>query len=284
MLNRRNEVVQVLELSRDITNEMVQRMDSRMKAIKADLARMVQEDKLIALGKLVASVAHEINNPITGILNFVKFVIKRLDQGRHRPSDLIEYKGYLSLCVQEADRCIRIVRNLLSFARQQAQVSRAVDIPELLAAIITLTGNRMKLCDVELTLDLPAAGMEVWGDPCQLQQVFTNLIFNAIEAMPKGGKLRIAGGVEPEGQRLWLEFNDTGEGILPEDLPRIFEPFFSTKGAGVGVGLGLSMVYGIVRDHGGEVQVSSIPGAGATFRVILPQPAASRPREKAEAV
>ncbi|MFH1036255.1 MAG: ATP-binding protein [Pseudomonadota bacterium] len=281
MFNRRNEVVQVLELSRDITNEMSQRMESRMEALKADLARLVQEDKLIALGKLVASVAHEINNPITGILNFVKLVIKRLGEGRHRAADLREYQDYLTICVKEADRCIHIVRNLLSFSRQQAQVSRAVNIPELLGAIITLTENRMRLSDVALEMDLAEAGMEVWGDPCQLQQVFTNLIFNAMEAMPQGGRLRVTGGLDPEGQGLWLEFADTGEGIAPENLPRIFEPFFSTKPAGVGVGLGLSMVYGIVRDHGGEVEVDSQPGEGTTFRVTLPRAAAGRPQAAA---
>ncbi len=283
LFNRRNEVVQVLEVSRDTTAEMAQRIEGRLKAVKADLARIVQEDKLIALGKLVASVAHEINNPITGILNFVKFIIKGLGEGRQSPADLNQYQGYLSICAQEADRCSSIVRNLLSFARQQVQVSRVVDLNELLKAIIMLTGHRMKLSNVDLTVDTPSAEMEAWGDPSQLQQVFTNLIFNAIEAMPGGGKLRIAGGVDAQRQRLWLDFTDSGEGICADNLPRIFEPFFTTKDKGAGVGLGLSMVYGIVRDHGGQVEVKSAPGEGATFRVVLPHASVHQAREGAMA-
>jgi two-component system, NtrC family, sensor kinase len=270
LFNRKGEVVQVLELFRDITDELSRRMERRTQAIKADLARLVQEDKLVALGKLVASVAHEINNPIASILNFTKLIHKGLGQDKCRAADLRQYREYLALCSQEAERCSRIVGNLLSFARQNQLAPRVVDLGELLRATISLTAHRMELGKVELSLKLKSEPLLVWGDPTQLQQVLTNLVFNAIEAMPDGGRLRIRGGRGKGDHEVLLEFADTGEGIAPENLSQIFEPFFSTKTRGHGVGLGLSMVYGIVRDHRGEVEVESQPGQGAVFRVHLP--------------
>lgn len=283
LFNRQGEVVQVLELFRDITSDLSQRMEQRAQAIKDDLAMLVKEDKLISLGKLVASVAHEINNPIASILNFVKLMNKGLKSGKLRPKDLEAYQGYLELCAGEGERCARIVKNLLSFARQSASAPRTVDVVELLGSTILLTSHRMQLANIALLTDLPERGLEVWGDPSQLQQVFTNLVFNAIEAMPQGGRLSIAGKVNAETGVVRLSFNDTGEGIAPENIPHIFEPFFSTKQVGYGVGLGLSMVYGIIRDHHGEISVASRPGEGATFRVELPwSPAVADGKEAAK--
>ena len=270
LFNRKGEVVQVLELFRDITDELSRRMERRTEVIKADLARMVQEDKLVALGKLVASVAHEINNPISAIFNFVKLMLKGLEEGRAKAKDLRDYQGYLDLCAKEAKRCSTIVDNLLSFARQNSPAPRIINLRELLDTTVMLTGHRMKLSGVELNLNVPAEGLDVYGDASQLQQVFTNLIFNALEAMPQGGTLQITGGELPQEGKVWLDFCDSGEGISPENLPRIFEPFFSTKTDGHGVGLGLSMVYGIVREHRGEVSVDSKPGNGTTFHLVLP--------------
>lgn len=270
LLNRQGDVVQVLEIFRDITSELSQRVDKRTEAIKADLATLVQEDKLISLGKLVASVSHEINNPIASILNFTKLMHKGLANGQVQASDLKDYQGYLSLCISEGERCAKIVRNLLSFARQQSSAPRRVDLVELLNATILLTAHRMKIANIALVLELPGEGLTVWGDPSQLQQVFTNLVFNAIEAMPQGGTLSLWGGLNQAQGRVRLIFSDTGEGIRPENLSRVFEPFFTTKLDGYGVGLGLSMVYGIVRDHGGEVTATSQPGHGAMFKVDLP--------------
>ena len=271
LLDRKGEVVQVLELFHDITDELSQRMERRTEVIKADLARLVQEDKLIALGKLVASVAHEINNPIAAIFNFVKLMSKGLAGGRVKAKDLRDYQGYLDLCAQEAQRCSHIVDNLLSFARQHSPAPRVINLRELLDTTLVLTGHRMKLSGVEARLEVPAEGLEVWGDSSQLQQVFTNLIFNSLEAMPHGGSLTITGGELAGEGKVWLEFRDSGEGIPEEIMPRIFEPFFSTKDEGHGVGLGLSMVYGIMREHRGQVEVKSQAGGGAVFRLVLPK-------------
>ncbi len=269
ILNREGEVVEVLEVFRDITAELSDKFERRTRAIKDDLARMVQEDKLIALGKLVASVAHEINNPIASIINFTKLILKTIQEGRPSDEDLAAFEKHLDLTVREAQRCGKIVNNLLAFSRLNSKEPRLIDLEALLERIIVLTQHQMELSNVELKVELTSTPLKIWGDYTQIQQCLTNLVFNALEAMPLGGRLSIRGGRD-ERAWVWLEVADTGEGISPENMPYIFEPFFSTKPEGRGVGLGLSMVYGIIKDHKGEISVHSEPGQGATFRLTLP--------------
>lgn len=271
LVNSRGEVVQVVEIFRDITRELATRLEARTQAIKNDLARLVQEDKLISLGKLVASVAHEINNPIGSILNFSKLIHKNISD--HAPSreELQDYRRWLDLTVQEARRCAKIVGNLLSFSRQQTLEQKRLELRELMEQVLLLTAHRLELAGIRVeAADWGARPLEVWGDHTQIQQCFLNLVFNALEAMPQGGLLTIRGGGNPLNHEVWVTVTDTGEGILPEHRPHIFEPFFSTKQAAHGVGLGLSMVYGIVTEHHGRIEVESVPGAGATFRIVLP--------------
>ena len=278
LVNRKGEVVQVVEIFRDITQELAGPLETRTQAIKNDLARLVQEDKLIALGRLVASVAHEINNPIASILNFSKLILKTLQEHAPTEQELMDFQKWLDLTVQEARRCARIVSNLLSFSRQQTLEPKRLDLRDLLEQVIQLTAHRLELSNIRLD----AAGMrsrplEVWGDHARIQQCFLNLIFNALEAMPQGGALIIRGNQDPDKNEVWVEVADTGEGILPEHRPHIFEPFFTTKKAAHGVGLGLSMVYGIITEHHGRIEVESQPDQGTTFRIILP---GASPQEK----
>jgi two-component system NtrC family sensor kinase len=270
LVNRKGEVVEVLEIFRDITEDLASRVEQRTQAIKNDLARMVQEDKLISLGKLVASVAHEINNPIGSILNFTKLILKSIREGPPGREDLKSFEKWLELTIREAARCGKIVNNLLSFARQQSLEIKRLDLKELLDQVLLLTQHRMELSRVRLELDLPAEPLEVWGDGNHIQQCFTNLIFNALEAMPEGGTLTIRGFLDSAAHQGILEFADTGVGIPPEVLPHIFEPFFSTKRRRYGVGLGLSMVHGIIQEHGGDIEVVSQEQQGALFRLTLP--------------
>jgi two-component system, NtrC family, sensor kinase len=271
LVNRKGEVVQVVEIFRDITQELAGRLETRTQAIKNDLARLVQEDKLIALGKLVASVAHEINNPIGSILNFSKLILKNLQDHPPTGSELGDYKKWLDLTVQEARRCAKIVSNLLSFSRQQTLEPKRLDLRELLEQVLLLTAHRMELANIRLeAAGLGEEPLEIWGDHTQIQQCFLNLVFNALEAMPAGGALSLSGGRASHRNEVWVSLRDTGEGILPEHRPHIFEPFFSTKQVSHGVGLGLSMVYGIVTDHHGRIEVESAPGVGTTFKIMLP--------------
>jgi len=278
LVNRKGAVVQVVEIFRDITQELAGRLETRTQAIKNDLARLVQEDKLIALGKLVASVAHEINNPIGSILNFSMLILKTLREHAPTEGELADFQKWLDLTVQEARRCARIVSNLLSFSRQQTLEPKRLDLRELLEQVIQLTAHRLELSNIRLDASgMRSRPLEVWGDHTQIQQCFLNLIFNALEAMPLGGVLIIRGKQDPNNNQVWVEVIDTGEGILPEHRPHIFEPFFSTKQVSHGVGLGLSMVYGIVTEHHGRIEVESRPGEGTTFRIVLP---GASPNEK----
>lgn len=270
LFNIEGEIVQVVEVFRDITNEMETKLDRRARAIKDDLSRLVQEDKLISLGKLVASVAHELNNPIASIINFTTFVQKSLEENKPSSEELPALRRYLDLTVREAKRSGKVVSNLLSFSRQQSMEPRWVDLASMLEHIIALTSHSMELSHVELITEFGQGPLEVWGDYTQLQQCLANLVFNALEAMPEGGRLSIRSGFDQKNETVWLEVKDTGEGIPPENMPHIFEPFFTTRKDGQGVGLGLSMVYGIIGNHRGNIEVDSEPGRGTVFRVTLP--------------
>jgi PAS domain S-box-containing protein len=280
LVNHLGEIIQVVDVIRDITADLSDQVERRTRHLKDDLARFVQEDRLISLGRLVASVCHEINNPIMSIVTFNKLLLSYLRDDQLPPSGLDGFRHYLELSVREALRCGEIVKNLLSFARQKHIEAGPIDLAEMIRTITLLIDHQRKQAGVELRLDLPQEPFTAWGDPSQIQQCLMNLVFNALDAMPQGGVLTISGGVGPGEDMVFLRVSDTGCGIDPEVLPHIFEPFFSTKDEGKGVGLGLSMVYGIVREHHGTVEVESQPGQGATFTIHLP---ASPPPGKEEA-
>ena len=270
LFNRDGRVLEVVEVIRDITANLNDKLEERTHALKDNLARLVQEDKLIALGKLVASVSHEINNPIGSIINFSKLIKETLQEGPPSPQQLVQFDRYLELTVREAQRCAKIVSNLLSFSRQQAVEPKTIDLLEIVDRILALTRHRMELSNITLNWQCDEESLEVWGDYTQIQQCLTNLIFNAMEAMPEGGRLTIHGSRDDKTNRIMLEVSDTGVGISQKNMPFIFEPFFTTKTDGHGVGLGLSMVYGIIREHHGEISARSEEGRGATFVLSLP--------------
>jgi two-component system NtrC family sensor kinase len=270
LVNHFGKIIQFVDIIRDITQDVSLRLEARTRVIKEDLARFVQEDRLLTLGRLVASVCHEINNPITSITTFNKLMLSYIQEDRLPEEGLSAFARYLDLSVREALRCGNIVNNLLTFARQRGVESKNFDLVELIHTILQLLHHPMDKVGVSLSLDLPAPPFEIYGDYAQIQQCLMNLITNAIEAMPDGGTLRIAAGTEENNRGVWLTVGDTGMGVAEADLQRIFEPFYSTKLDGKGVGLGLSMVYGIVREHGGSVTVDSQVGRGTTFRITLP--------------
>jgi len=279
LFNKKKEVVEVVEFIRDMTADLNSEVERRTRDLKDDLAHMVQEDKLIALGKMVASVAHEINNPIASIINFTQLVRDALRQGDLSAEQTTQFERYLDLSLREAKRCGKIVTNLLSFSRQQNIEPKAIDLDAMLEDILTLTRHKLELSNIEFKKRIRSKPLWVWGDFTQIQQCLINLIFNAMEAMPEGGHLSIRGGLDEDSEQAWLEVSDTGVGIAEENLSNIFEPFFTTKSDGYGVGLGLSMVYGIIREHHGAIAVESEEGKGTTFRITLPA-VAVEPREE----
>jgi signal transduction histidine kinase len=178
---------------------------------------------------------------------------------------------YLDLSFREAMRCGSIVKNLLTFARPKSVEAKIVEMSELVDTILLLTEHQLELANIRLEVHFPSGPFTACGDYAQIQQCLLNLIFNAIDAMPHGGTLTISGEIDESAGLICLAVTDSGCGIEPHDLPRIFEPFYSTKTDGRGNGLGLAMVYGIIREHNGSVEVESEPGKGSTFRIKLPR-------------
>lgn len=234
----------------------------------ADQARILHQDKMISLGRLAASVAHEINNPLAGVLNYLRLMLHTAVSPPMDPNRLSQFQHYTQVCEQEVARCAKIVGNLLTFARTTPDDFQPVEIGPMLQRCIDLGRHRLDLQHIELTSEWPANLPMVKGDASQLQQCLLNLIFNAIDAMPSGGRLELR--ASGNHQALTIAVSDTGCGIAPEDEPHIFEPFFTTKQDGSGTGLGLATTYGIIERHLGTIAVKSRPGSGTMFTIKLP--------------
>ncbi len=233
----------------------------------ADQARMLHQDKMISLGKLAASVVHEINNPLAGILNYVMLMSKILSRGGLAGDSISKFQGYLSIMQSELERCSKIVSNLLAFSRKSKLEFSPVDINELLSKCIDLSGHKLLLQNIRVETHLARDLPMIQGDFNQLQQCMINLIFNAVDAMPEGGVLSFESNFDPAKSLINIVVRDTGHGISREDLPYIFDPFFTTKKEGKGLGLGLSTTFGIIDRHKGTIHVESEPGKGTAFQI-----------------
>ena len=225
---------------------------------------------MISLGKLVASSVHEINNPIQGLLTFSDLMQDILRDDNPSPKDLEKFKKFLSLMSNELERCGNIISGLLSFSRQSEIEYKDVDINEILEQVLVLTRHKMEIQGIQLSMKSFSTPLIVNGHVNQLQQCFLNLIFNAIEVMPLGGQLTVVSDLDKARENALVEIRDTGCGIPEENLGHIFEPFFTTKEEGEGTGMGLSIVYGIVKNHGGDIKVESQVGKGSSFVLSFP--------------
>lgn len=266
------QVLHILEIWRDVSNLLERQLAAKTIKMKEDLARLLHEDKMIALGKLVASAVHEINNPLAAIHTFGKVMLRMVKRanGRMSPEDLKEMEGFLDLLCSESRRCGDIVTNLLSFSRHKPMLQETLNLNDMLHKIIRLLKHKMELQNIQLMMELTTPLNHIHGDLNQLQQCLMNLIFNAIEAMPTGGRLNIRTLHDFEAGRVVVEIQDSGCGIPADHLPKIFEPFFSTKVHEKGIGLGLAVVYGIVKEHEGGISVESQEGEGTVFRISFP--------------
>ena len=242
----------------------------RLEREMADQARILHQDKMMSLGKLAASVVHEINNPLSGILNYLRLMSRILGRGPLSGEQQEKFERYLKLVENETERCSQIVSSLLTFSRKSPPQFGRVDIEELLQRCMILSQHKMELSNIEHSCRVEKGIPPVSGDFNQLHQCVINLIFNAIDAMPDGGKLQLEGRFDPGPKQVQVVVTDSGQGISPQDLPHIFEPFFTTKSEGFGVGLGLSTMYGIIEHHHGTVEVQSRKGTGTTFTIRLP--------------
>ena len=251
---------------RELMEGLERQVEQRTAALRDAQAQLVHAEKMASLGRLAASIAHEINNPLAGILTFAKLMVRTLED----ESTDVPRSGHLKnlkLVQREAERCTAIVRNLLDFARQRPMTLAAVDVHAVIEEALSLVAHQLALKGVSVEKRLFAAP-PVHGDFGQLRQAFVNVILNACDALAPGGRLLVTAGTAGESGPVEVSFEDTGAGIPPEHLARIFDPFFSTKEKGTG--LGLSVVYGIVERHGGELDVKSEVGKGTRLRMRLP--------------
>jgi PAS domain S-box-containing protein len=248
-LIEQGDVVGAVEISRDITRDInVQKM-------------MMQQEKLASVGRLSAGVAHEINNPLTTILTTAMLIQEDLEPDDPTYADL-------SIIANEALRCRKIVTNLLNFARQTQPDKKKHNLNDIIAACISLTQKQAAFKDVSVTHALSESLPQTRVDKGQIEQAMINLIINAIEATPAGGDIHVSTRLSDRQGYIQIVISDTGEGIPDERIARIFDPFFTTKENGTG--LGLAITHGIIEQHGGTIEASSILRQGTTFTITLP--------------
>jgi two-component system NtrC family sensor kinase len=268
-----NEMIRALRVLEGELGAALHGLEAQVEARTVELReaheQLVRTEKLSSLGKLSASIAHEINNPLAGILTFAKLVSRTLAEGPPDDARRAALQRNLALIERETQRCSTIVKNLLDFARERPMQPRSLDPRAPLDEALSLVENQLKTHGIAIEREL-AAVPEVVADFGQLRQAFVNIAFNACEAMGDAGRLRVA--TRPIGDAVEVVIEDTGPGIPPERLSKIFDPFFTTKEKGTG--LGLSVVYGIVERHGGTIAVDSEVGRGTAFTIRLPTSAA----------
>jgi len=260
-----NQMAKVLAIEKreleEWTNTLEKKVQERAEEIKRIHSQLFRSEKLASLGKLAAGVAHEINNPLTGILTNSSLLLEDLQSDDPRREDV-------DIIVKETIRCREIVKRLLDFAKQTKPLKKLTNVNALIENIILLVRNQATFRNISIEKQLVPQLPEILADTDQIQQVFINIVLNAAEAMVKGGSLTIETGLSSTGEFVEVNFSDTGPGIPEQNRERIFDPFFTTKEQGTG--LGLSISYGIIEQHSGTISVDSIMGKGSTFTISLP--------------
>lgn len=277
-----NAMTDDLERARAEITGWSQTLEAKVKEKTADLEKvhrqMVRVEKMASLGNLASSVAHELNNPLEGILTFAKLLLKRIKKSPLAPEELSSYVGDLTLVADEAQRCGNIVKNLLLFSRQGGAAFQRVQIRTIVDRCIMLLNHHAQMRQIALQADIEGDDT-LECDPNQIQQIFIALMMNAIEAFAgtnrQEGLVRITAG--REGDALVIRVADNGPGMTDEVKAHVFEPFFTTKSEGKGVGLGLAIVFGIVERHHGSIEVESAVGQGTTFVMTFPVKQPSQP-------
>jgi two-component system NtrC family sensor kinase len=245
--------------------EQVRRKTAELERVHKSL---LSAEKMASIGKLAATVAHEINNPLFGILTYARLVIRELL--KHDLPGRGELVEQLQTIERESKRCGDLVKNLLTFSRQTPSHREPNDLNTVVHRAVLLVKHKLDMQNIELVETLAPELPPVECDANQIQQVILVLMVNASEAMPKGGRLEVTTGFDPEGEQGLVRVKDTGCGIPPDVLPRVFDPFFTTKEDQNRTGLGLAVAHSIVEQHAGEISVSSTPGEGTEFKLALP--------------
>jgi len=265
-----------LKQANDQLTDWAKTLESRVEQKTAELKRaheqMIQVERMASIGKLAAIVAHEINNPLAGILTYAKLLLKKIEHSGFASGDYENAKQHLEMISSESARCGDIVKNLLQFARQTEVNLQPNDVNELITQSVRLVQHKIDLMSLETQTQLDEHTPTIVCDAQQIKQALVALLINACEAMASGaGVLEVASRYCPARRGVEIMIRDNGVGMDEETQQHIFEPFFTTKEQGKGVGLGLAVVYGIVNRHSGEIEVESALGQGTTFTIRLPE-------------
>ncbi len=263
------------EISRLSKEELFYQLKETHDDLKSKTAQLIQTEKLGSVGTMTAGVAHELNNPMMGIINFIQYCIKHTESSDKRYSVLQDAE-------KEAKRCMGIIESLLTFSRMEKEGEEArqqADCSEILERVLGLVAYRIRKDHISITKHYARHLPKAWMKMNSIQQVFLNLINNAMDAVKENEKKEIDVDVRREGEFVQITITDTGFGIPAANLKKIFDPFFTTKSTGEGTGLGLSIVHGIIEEHGGEITCDSRIGQGTKFTVFLPISLRRRGRE-----
>jgi two-component system NtrC family sensor kinase len=259
------------EENRNWSATLQEKVKEKTEELRLFHERIYHMEKMISLGKLAATVAHELNNPLEAILTYAKLIARRI---RKEPGQAALMKQSLEdaeFISRESQRCGTIVRNLLLFSRKQVGDFALVPIRQIVESAAQIVQHHFQISNIRFSAEYNDEQAEIMCDEQQVRQALVALFVNAAEAMPDGGAVTVVTGPPEDPGMLALSVSDTGIGIPAGDIPHIFEPFFTTKKDGKGVGLGLSVVYGIVERHGGTISVTSKESAGTTFFLTLPR-------------
>ncbi|MDP1610783.1 MAG: ATP-binding protein [Sulfuritalea sp.] len=272
-----NAMARALVDSRRELEELVQTLEQKVEERTRELhiaeAGIAQGEKLAAVGVLAAGIAHELNNPLTGVLTFTTLLRRKMPDGSEDAEDL-------DLVIRETRRCAAIIKRLLDFAREKVPVKGWFDLNRVVEETVRFTDRPASLQQIAITTDLDPGLPQIWGDADLIKQVVLNMLVNAQQAIAGQGSIRVSSrpciagevakpGVDPI-PMVELVVKDSGCGIAEADLQRIFDPFFTSKEVGKGTGLGLSVSHGIIKAHGGRISVESVVGGGSTFHILLP--------------
>jgi two-component system NtrC family sensor kinase len=272
--NSFNRMQAALQASNQAQAELVQTLETkvgeRTKELLAARAEIAQSEKLASIGMLASGVAHELNNPLTGVLTFTTLMRKKAPAGSQDAEDL-------DLVIRETKRCAAIIKRLLDFAREKVPIKGYFDLNKVVSDTVAFVERSASLQNVEITRRLDPVLPQIWGDADMIKQVVLNILVNAQQAISGPGRIEVSTrrfeGKDKQGKpfsQVEIAFSDTGCGIPEANIERIFDPFFTSKEVGKGTGLGLSVSYGIIKAHGGSIAVESTVGVGTTFRIKLP--------------
>jgi two-component system NtrC family sensor kinase len=276
-----NQMAEELMRARNELTQWADTLEGRIAKKTEELRRahvnMVQMEKMVSLGKLASTVAHELNNPLEGVLTYAKLLKRTVREGAMSPEVIAEIQNDLTVIADETARCGNIVKNLLLFSKQKVGEFVETDVRITIQRSVKLIDHHLHMHSITLKADYESEPLMLYCAPEQIEQALLAIEINAVEAMPEGGTLTLAACRVKETDGIQITIGDTGIGIPDDAMAHIFEPFFTTKENGKGTGLGLAVVYGIVERHGGSVSVQSKLHSGTTFTILLPRDNAHRP-------